>query len=423
MKDVLRVMLFDVDGVIVDPLAYREGLNQTVALLCRRCRFENWQELLATEDEVARMEAIGVHDVWDITDIVFAAILTNVALQLLERGIAVEFNQRLEGLTAQQCLDEIGTLTLSVTRPDYGKLIQALSSSSPEGKSHPPDDARELLTAALRHASPDALVDQWVRLLDLFLVGTRTPYQSYGTRLFQNIVLGGEDFTSTYELPSEYDGQSLLKTFDRPMIAPANVEALKQMKCAGECLAVYTARPSLSCGKRAIGYSPEAEIALTVAGLEDTLPLVGMGAMDWLAEKHSERSEDLTKPNTTQALAALLAALAGRCDEDILEEAYRLTRSFADGDGTESNWSEIAPTLATLSEKETVVIVFEDTVSGIKPMLALEERFRRFGLSLSVRPLGIAKNVDKRRSLATVCGEALFNDTNEAINSVLSLAN
>ncbi|MBX9691789.1 MAG: hypothetical protein K2Z81_05350, partial [Cyanobacteria bacterium] len=109
MKDEVKVLLFDVDGVIVDPLAYREAVNQTLTLLCRQCKFENGAELLLTESEISRMESIGVHDVWDITNIAFAAILTGVAVQLAEQGIATDFNSRLNNLSVQQCLTEIGT--------------------------------------------------------------------------------------------------------------------------------------------------------------------------------------------------------------------------------------------------------------------------------------------------------------------------
>ncbi len=76
-----RIFLFDVDGVIVNPLAYRIGVTRTLIELAARIGLQDINAILPTEEEIAAMEANGVHDVWDITNIIFCDVLTTIALQ------------------------------------------------------------------------------------------------------------------------------------------------------------------------------------------------------------------------------------------------------------------------------------------------------------------------------------------------------
>jgi hypothetical protein len=172
---------------------------------------------------------------------------------------------------------------------------------------------------------------------------------------------------------------------------------------------MYTARPShaptgaLGTIK---GYSGEAELAMELAGVSE-FPLVGMGMMDWLAARHNERSADLTKPNTTQAMAALLAAIARKSDADTLEQAYRLDRKLLDPRDS---------LLEPLRRNHFTVYVFEDTVSGIKPMLTVAERLYEMNYRFSARPMGIARDHGKRQALQKFC--QVFDDVNLALRAI-----
>ena len=75
----MTFFLFDVDGVIVNPLAYRAGVTKTLELLCQRIGLSSIDDLLPTEAEISRLESVGVHDVWDMTNIIFASVLTSIA--------------------------------------------------------------------------------------------------------------------------------------------------------------------------------------------------------------------------------------------------------------------------------------------------------------------------------------------------------
>jgi hypothetical protein len=394
------VFLFDVDGVIVEPLGYRAGITQTLKLLIDKLGIENREEILPTAAEISYMEACGLHDVWDITNIVFASILYALNWKLEGMGLNVSdqanVHQRLEAMR----IATSGAYGISIKRPDYKSDAALLRSGLEQSQAHPPDVVYNYLVQR-GFASP-ARRTAWKKLLGAFLSGTRSPYESYGTKLFQNIILGSDEFTKTYNLENEYTGPSLLKQEDKVAIDRNTVETIFRLKGQDNFYAgVYTARPSLPPIDKAPlpGYSPEAELALEASGMSK-LPLVGMGMMDWLARKHDRNPESMTKPHTTQALAALLAAIRGNSNSETLELAYEFIHNPS-GD------------LEDLKNKNLNVFVFEDTISGITPMHKLRDTLNEKCYQIKLQGLGIATDENKIASLAQVCTQ-VFPNVNEA---------
>jgi hypothetical protein len=84
-----------------------------------------------------------------------------------------------------------------------------------------------------------------------------------------------------------------------------------------------------------------------------------MGMMEWLASQHNERTEDLTKPNTTHSLAALTACLQQTCASETIEFAY---------DYDKKQTAETKSKLSAMLPSTCTIVVFEDTSSGIKPI-------------------------------------------------------
>ncbi|MBS1957089.1 MAG: hypothetical protein JST89_23060 [Cyanobacteria bacterium SZAS-4] len=400
--DRYHIFLFDVDGVIVNPVAYRLGITKTLIALCEKIGLQNIDAILPNEAEIAAMEAQGVHDVWDITNIIFCDILTTIALQ--ERAVESSSNFHQEN-TAEH-LRALKELHPTIARPGYLKLAQDIASN--EFHSHPPDLALTLFRNKLSKSNHNK---DWIDLLVKFLIGTRSAYSSYGTRLFQNIILGSHDFERTYELSSEYPGVGLLRAEDITLIGEKTVEQLMKLNNRQSCaIGVYTARPSLPpkhSDASPVGYSPEAEIALESAGMQ-SLPLIGMGMMEWLGKQHNERTEDLTKPNTTQALAALINTIT--CGQDVaaLNEAYAIDKQ---------NKKPAQTQLTTIRDKKTTVYVFEDTISGIVPLQKTTQMLRSQGFDLQLEALGIATDPNKRAALEKHC-KGVFADVNKAFESI-----
>lgn len=415
-----RIFLFDVDGVIVNPIAYRMGITETLLSLCGQIGLQDIRSILPQESEISAMEAQGVHDVWDMTNIIFCEILTQIALSSNEQDASV-LRAELDGSGTEkapaksssnfnsntsQLLGLMRQLTPSVVRPNYSQLANSLASTM--DRNHPPDIAMDMFSQKLKGSAHE---DVWIKLMERFLIGTRSAYSSYGTRLFQNIILGAADFERTYELPSDCAGEGLLRTEDITLINSDTVKQLIQMsKQTGNKVGVYTARPSLppkQANSSAVGYSPEAEIALGNAGMS-TLPLIGMGMMEWLGKQHQQRTEDLTKPNSTQALAALINTITGGDDVLALNEAYAIDKQGKKPAET---------SLSAIHSQRTVIYVFEDTISGIIPLQKSVQMLNTEGFDIQLEALGIATDARKRESLEKHCRQ-VFANVNEAFGSI-----
>ncbi|RTL42700.1 MAG: hypothetical protein EKK48_11995 [Candidatus Melainabacteria bacterium] len=410
-----RIFLFDVDGVIVNPIAYRLGITRTLTELCKKIGLTDIPSILPTEAEVSAMESQGVHDVWDMTNIMFCDILTTIAVQSYvtqDHLPARDVSGRLAGSKVQNSdeIDEVLSLFSSVhtstMRPDYMTLAKEMAVN--DTHSHPPDIALQLFSQKLLPVNQSSY---WLELLKRFLIGTRSVYSSLGTRLFQNIILGSSNFERTYELKSACEGAGLLETEDKTLISKETVDKLKELsRDAANSVGVYTARPSLPpthAKVSSVGYSPEAEIALDNAGMR-SFPLIAMGMMEWLAKEHGQRTEDLTKPNSTQAVAALINTITQGQDVLALHEAYAIDKQEKDP-GTTS--------LSTIKEADTVIYVFEDTISGIVPLLKTTELLQSRGFNIKLEPLGIANEQSKRIALEQYC-QQVFSNVNDAFASI-----
>lgn len=393
------VLLFDVDGVLIDPVAYKVGIQRVVEILCSEVGLSNPAVFLPDLSEIAFMESRGIHDVWDMTNIVCAIILKTIFQELCRRNALIGFKKN---ETAER-LQELKSVSFEIERPDYTSFAEQIMEKC--GVQHPPDLALSLILKGL--SADSELIKSWKELFTSFLQGTRSVYESYGTRVFQNVILGTEEFEQTYGLKSEYSCSSLLLTEDRVLISEESVSLVKHLaEHEGARVAVYTARPSYpppDAGKLT-GYSPEAEIAVAAAGLKQ-FPMVGMGMMEWLASGHCERTENLTKPNTTHSFSALLAAIKQDNGSAILELAYELDKREVLAGASND---------AGISKEHLRIFVFEDTSSGVKPMQALAEKLSSQGFSISVTGLGVAGDANKKEALESLSC-LVFSDVNQAL--------
>ncbi len=409
-NEAVKILLFDLDGVLVEPRAYISGIKRCVELLCSELGLKSPGEFSPSDTEIAFYESTGIHDVWDINNIIFGLILSRIFV-LLPFENRKELDLQIESLHSEKALYEncpslLNSLAKSITaasieieRPDYIEFAKDIKEADP-GSTHPPDIALSLL-------EEECDSKFYASLLLNFLKSTRNIYESYGTMLFQNIILGKEEFESTYELKGLYAGPSLLRTEDKVLLSKSNQDRLKALHAQEHLkMALYTARPSHAPQDQGFlkGYSPEAEIAAEASGLS-YLPLVGMGMMDWLAAKYDRRSEDLTKPNSTHCISALFAALLQDSQSTTLELAYK----FSENNIMDDNLKE------KLFGSPLKIFVFEDTSSGIKPMLKLVKQLESLGVKISLSICGIANNENKKLALRELT-EHIFENINGALS-------
>ena len=409
----LRVFLIDVDGVMVEALAYRHTLRTTLELLLARFGIARARDFIPGPGDISSMEACGVHDVWDITCISFALVLERLfAFQAKSADSTYsvldgefDFDDLFFSLAA------LGTGLNSSDRPDYSALCKYFISTS-SATDYPPSAAYDYIDAKmLEYMSSEDLEAARLAIASV-LLHSRDVYENRVTRLFQELLLGAAIFEDTYGLPSSSMEDPILMSRDRVLIRPDAVAALREMSKAEDfCLSVYTARPSSPPARgeseeMLFGYSPEAELALDMASMSD-FALVGMGAMRWLGEVSSKPVELLTKPHITHAMAALMSALEGGLSRSLLFEAGELI------DGTR----ELSATLLRkYADREIEISVFEDTPAGVKPLVALVDFLSQRGLRLKLRTFGIAaEGGEKAAELSKYC-ERVFEDVNQALS-------
>jgi hypothetical protein len=157
----------------------------------------------------------------------------------------------------------------------------------------------------------------------------------------------------------------------------------------------------------AVGFSPEAEAARSLVGLEG-FPLIGAGKMRWLAALESTQVERLVKPSPVQALAAIGAASSGQ-EGASLRAAIALHR-----DGI------LNQPLARVGP--ATIHVFEDTVGGLAAVERAVDALRGAGLRVSYVPYGIVVDGPKAASMAER-GVTTYPSVNEALSVALDFAN
>jgi hypothetical protein len=120
-------------------------------------------------------------------------------------------------------------------------------------------------------------------------------------------------------------------------------------------------------------------------------PLIAMGRMQWLANRHGETTESLTKPSPVQMLAALGAAVSGE-EGSALEAAYALVRN-----------RELCPPLVDLAHQPFRVFVLEDATLGLQAAANGQHILEECGLRLEKYGIGVTDSPVKSAALAPYC--------------------
>jgi hypothetical protein len=228
------------------------------------------------------------------------------------------------------------------------------------------------------------------------LTGSRSVQKSPTTRILQHFTLGSEHFQETYNLTAEVETDSLLLRFDR---SPITDEVRAILRQPGNHLVGFTNRPSgppREMGHIMDGYPPEAEFALELAGLED-IPMIAHGRLKYIASQHELDAATLEKPSPFHALAAVLAAWTG-------EELTALQAA--------SHWYETQSLNGKFVKlpRNFELIVVEDTLGGVRSVLAAGEILKASGFHVSVRPFGLTLGDDAKATAFRSAGVPYYAD-------------
>ena len=343
-----RVLLLDIDGVLVRPGGYRAALHATLNYFVNLMGLPHFE---FPEEKLAGLERRGITSEWDMVPLLLGVlwndILSHQEVADLPTDVstaAVKIGQHLDGYVPSDLII-----------PEF-ELVSG---------QYPADTA---LGAGFFPFIPEQLRANLLRR-------SRDVGFSQTMRLFQQYTLGTRAFTQTYELSAEVDTESLLHKYDKSNINDAIREKLRQ---PGIYLTAFTARPSSpprEVEAPPLGYAPEAEIALDLVGLPD-IPMISFGKLQYLGEQRGYDPEFLLKPSPVQALAAIGAALTG--------DEWPALQAACDWHET----GQLKGVLAELPRSFSVTIV-EDTLGGIRSVWAAGEILQDAGLDVIVRAFGM----------------------------------
>jgi len=385
------VILFDVDGVLLHPVGYKEVMRVSVDHFGRLMGQTN--SVGPTDEDIALFESHGITNEWDTTAMCVAQLLL----------AALEQAPHLVGESLIDTLAAIHQSGVQIGRPDFGWL-----SGEVAARRAGPRPSRFALDVLIERAPPETHSLLHEVLGDAYQLHAPT------TRVFQHHTLGSQRFATLYGEGPDFEAVSLLETKDRPHLsAEMRKRLLAWLDGDGQHAVIFTARPSLppidayeERPASRLETSPEAEIAREVMGLE-SLPLMATGRLAWLAAGTGVRPEDYVKPSPVQSLAAIGAALS-RTETPALEAA----EAFAQR-GT------VGGPLAALEGRSTRVTVFEDSPGGITSTRAAVELLRRAGLDVTLEAVGVAPEPVKQATLAKVASRVV-SDVNEGLEPILA---
>jgi hypothetical protein len=380
------LLLFDVDGVLIRPVGYKLALRRTLDHFAHLMG-QPPQEL--TAEEVALFEASGLSNEWDSVPMCVGALIIS----------AVAGRVKLVADSFGSTLDAIRRSRVSASRPDFASFSREAHSLI---LNH--INATEAVRQVLRKHAPQQLHLLLEELLrDVYSMETPT------TRVFQHYTLGHRRYELTYSRPAEFETTSTLED-DIPLLDSSIRDELFGRANTGKPgFCIFTARPSRPQmnGHAPDGnFPPEAEIGLELLKLDGVTPLVAGGQVDWLAAQRGEPAGKYVKPSPVQALAAMGAALSGD-----VPSALQAAAEFTE-DGT------LQGPLLQLRDQPTRVVVFEDTLGGIRAVRKAVELLSKSGITVRNEAVGIAEDETKHFGL-TDHADRIVSNINDAVRTYL----
>lgn len=344
-----KIILLDVDGVLVTPGGYRAALHATLNHFAHLMDAPQYD---LEEEQLSELEKRGIFSEWDMAPLLIGVLWDEI--------LAHHPGVRLPA-TLTAAAKEIGRILNHEHLPEH---LHIPLFKIEDGK-YPAESALE------QGCFPNIPQGLRVNLLSR----TRDIYFSETMQAFQHFSLGSRIFEKTYNLPAAIETESLLAKHDVSNLTQAT---LSKLMSAGRHLAALTARPSLPPKEIAnplLGYAPEAELALEMVGLAG-IPVTAFGKLEYIAAQHGLDPIKLLKPSPFQSLAAVLAAWTGN-ELEALQAAY--------------NWHSAGTLNGRFAElpKSFDLIVVEDTLGGIRSARAAGEIFRQAGFDVNIRPLGL----------------------------------
>ena len=372
-----KVILLDIDGVLVHHGGYRAALHATLNHFASLMGLSHFD---FPEEKLAELEKRGIFSEWDMVPLLLATLWNDI----LSHRTDLKLPADLYSAAKEIGRNVNGHMPRELVIPEFEYIAGQYPAE-----------------AALQHGCfPFIPMDLRVNILSQ----SRNVNFSQTMRLFQHYSLGSRVFSHTYDLPAEVETESFLHTHDRSNI---NDEIRAKLRQPNICLAGLTARPSApprEVDDSHFGYAPEAEIALKLVGLAD-IPLIAFGKLEYLAAQRGLDAGALIKPSPVHALAATVAALTGN-EWAGLQSA---------GDWFETG--QLSGAFADLPRAFELFVV-EDTLGGIRSTQAAGALLRQAGFEATLHALGLTSGSASKVEAFNQAGVRYFENWEELIARV-----
>ena len=433
----IHLFLLDIDGVLVEPGGYFKALQDTVSHFSRLMGLGDQPP---SEEDIQTFEANGLTSEWDSGAMCVAALLLQRFRHQPDPHLPDRWSEAQHLLAAHP---------VSLPKPDYAALacqvgeqiaagmvplkalqavihrqaqaLLATKSPSPPGKDEklrrlprlPRGEskgrrAREPGRPFSKEGNPALLP-----LLDELTGQPHNFFRSPVTQYFQCLALGDEEVRRTYGVAPITKSPAYLLTYDRANLSASSRARLEEAIAAGRVrAALFTLRPSLPPAGVDVplaSYSPEAELARSLVGLEGC-PLIGLGRMQWLAAQSGHATRDLIKPSPIQALAAIGAAFLGE-ETAALRAALALAQ-----DGI------LEPPLAALRPEPVRLHIFEDSAVGVAAVRRAAELLSEAGIDCTCRCYGVVPSGGPKAEAMAAQKVTTYPSINEALTEALARA-
>jgi len=360
-----RIILLDIDGVLVQPHGYRAALRATAQCFIGDFKIE--------EEVLTSLEKRGISSEWDMVPLIIASYWDLILSQHPIRNLP----------------DDVSAAAREI------QIQSGMIFSIPEFELVPGQyPAQTAYEAGLFSSIPEMLRKN-------LLTETRDIRKSETMRTFQHFTLGSKRFEETYQLSAEFEAKSLLMMKDESNINALVCEKLSRPE---NHLAAFTARPShppREIEDSIPGYAPEAELALELVGMKD-MPLIAFGKLEYIASQCGLDPATLVKPSPFHALAGTLAAWTGG-ELSALQAAYEwhvtgsLNKLFSD------------------LPRSFELIVVEDTMGGICSTQKAVDIFQQAGFGVNVKALGLTSGISAKKAAFDSAGVSHFENWDELI--------
>jgi hypothetical protein len=390
-----RVFLFDIDGVLVEPIGYRKVTEATIAYFTERMGIGS---RYPGDEVMDQFEARSIGSEWDICALCLAGLLNAAQAAHPEEMLPDDL------LSACEAIRGWGS---GVPEVDYTAIAERLALDFQPGLTF-----AEQAYHLSQPSKPGPLFPLLMgnALLEQILAHSRDIHVSPVTRVFQEFAIGAEAFTQAYQIAAETQSEAFLRVYDQPLLDGALSSLVRRGWEGGELhAAAYTLRPSRvrqAVNTCELPYSPEAELALDTVGLAG-IPLVGYGQVCHLARSSGLPADRIAKPSMIHALGAIGAAVTR--DE---------VRSLADA----ARWAAdpAAPGIfASLPALD--ITVFEDSPWSIRAVQQAGELLAGMGVPARVSAYGISRSPVKVMALLET-GAISAPEINSALRRALGLA-